>query len=817
MLRSSYSRYSVNFYVGIFSIAFTTLALEVSLTRLLSVTTWYHLAFFAVSVAMLGMTAGATTVYIRPRWFEDQRLSRSISKACLGYALVTPITLQALCVIRIGEVISPGGYLMLLAAALVSLLPFYFSGVAIGAVLTKSRLPIGKLYACDLVGASLGCIFVLWGLGALGAPNLILVCGCLGVVAAACFAGRRPSRSFRIWSLGIVGVLAVLIILGITTPYGIRPLVTKGRAVDRGKFIIDKWNSFSRVVVYGLAEGSPQFWGESRLAPEDEKVFQHKMSIDGAAGTTLRRFNGIKDIEHLRFDVTNVAYYLRPRGGAFIIGVGGGRDLQSAILFGQERIVGVDINPIFINLLRHRFREFAGLADHPGVKLVADEARSYLSRSRDKYSVIQMSLADTWAATGAGAYTLSENALYTVEAWKTVLDHLSPEGIFTVSRWYSPKDLGETGRALSLAVASLLETGTRNPAQHLAMITNRAVATLLVARQPLSQSDLDLLRQTCDDLQYRLVLYPGQPPNHPVLDEIVSAASRKQLEAAIAGSQMNYSPPTDENPYFFNMLKINQVLPSFLVRAKQAGAKMLTQSVGVAYGNLVATQTLLGLIAVLLLLAVVTVVFPLIAGTGSVAGPRMRPHMLWSAAAYFSLIGAGFMFVEIALIQRLTVFLGHPMYALGILLFTMIASAGMGSLASDRLPLTRAPWVFAYPVAITAVILAIRFVLPLVGTNLVAAPMAVKIPVSIGAIAPVGLLLGFGFPTGMRLVRSSRSTETPWYWALNGIFSVLCSALAVFISIYFGISTSFYIAAACYGSLLLCLPDMLRVCKEQKT
>jgi hypothetical protein len=191
--------------------------------------------------------------------------------------------------------------------------------------------------------------------------------------------------------------------------------------------------------------------------------------------------------------------------------------------------------------------------------------------------------------------------------------------------------------------------------------------------------------------------------------------------------------------------------------------------------------------------------------------------MLWSAAAYFSLIGAGFMFVEIALIQRLTVFLGHPMYALGILLFTMIASAGLGSLASDRLPLTRAPWVFAYPVAITAVILAIRFVLPLVGTNLVAAPMAVKIPVSIGAIAPVGLLLGFGFPTGMRLVRSSRSTETPWYWALNGIFSVLCSALAVFISIYFGISTSFYIAAACYGSLLLCLPGMLSICKEQKT
>jgi len=167
-----------------------------------------------------------------------------------------------------------------------------------------------------------------------------------------------------------------------------------------------------------MKEGRPQYWGASPLAPKEEKVFQYYMNVDGITGTTLRRFSSMKDIEHLRFDVVNMAYYLRPKGGACIIGVGGGRDIQSALLFGHEKITGIDINPIFINLLKGRFKEFAGLAGRKEVTFVTDEARSFLSRTEERYSVIQMSLIDTWAATGAGAFSLSENALYTTEAWE---------------------------------------------------------------------------------------------------------------------------------------------------------------------------------------------------------------------------------------------------------------------------------------------------------------------------------------------------------------------------------------------------------------
>jgi hypothetical protein len=598
-------------------------------------------------------------------------------------------------------------------------------------------------------------------------------------------------------SLVIVGVLASLVVINLATPYGMRPTSVKGKGPGTAEVIFERWNSFSRVVVYEGRLGKPQYWAASPRAPVGLSVHQHKMDIDGEAATTVRRFTSFADIDHLRYDVANVAYALRRSGGACIIGVGGGRDIQTAILAGHERVTGIEINPIFTDLLQGRFRDFAGIADRKEVTLVTDEARSYLSRSRDTYALIQMSLTDTWAATGAGAFALSENVLYTIDAWKIFLDRLTPGGIFTVSRWYGPGEIGETGRILSLAVATLLETGSARPGEHIAMVVSGAVSTLIVGREPLSEADVDLFRQACDDLRFEIVLHPGRPPDDADLRAIVSAASPGDLEQAVTGKALNYAPPTDENPYFFNVVKWERILPTLL----SGSGSPDPGTTGVVSGNLAATRTLVSLILILLVLGIFTVVFPL--------ALKGRP-VLWSGAAYFSLIGAGFMFVEIALVQRLSVFLGHPVYALGILLFAIIASAGLGSLLSERLPLSRRPWVYAYPAIIVAAVIAIRFILPAIGERLVSASMAVKIGTAVSAIVPLGLLMGVAFPTGMRLVRHTRVAETPWYWALNGVFGVLCAALTVLISIYSGISGSLYTGALCYALALLAVHGILR-------
>ena len=235
---------------------------------------------------------------------------------------------------------------------------------------------------------------------------------------------------------------------------------------------------------------------------------------------------------------------------------------------------------------------------------------------------------------------------------------------------------------------------------------------------------------------------------------------------------------------------------------------------GVVSGNLKATITLCRLLLALLILAAATIIFPLVFTT------RLRkekpPRLFWSGAIYFILIGAGFMFVEIGLIQRLSVFLGHPVYALGILLFTIIASTGLGSLLSEHLPLKRFPWIFIYPILTVLTIAVTQFLLSKLSVQMVASGMVIKILTSVLLIFPLGIVLGLFFPTGMRLVKEFVADETPWYWALNGIFGVLCSALAVFLSIYFGIYMNFYISMFCYSTVLICLYHIYKVNKSKE-
>lgn len=410
-----------------------------------------------------------------------------------------------------------------------------------------------------------------------------------------------------------------------------------------------------------------------------------------------------------------------------------------------------------------------------------------------------MSLIDTWAATGACAFSLSENSLYTVEAWDLYLNRLEDNGIFTVSRWHSPDRIGETGRVVSLAVAALLGQGVQEPSKHIALITAGNISTLLLSRQPFLQGDVNKLSEVCEELGFGVVLLPGRPPTEGFLGNMVSTRTRDDLSAVIARAELNYSPPTDESPYFFNMLRLTNI------------GVAVTGSVGVVRGNLIATLTLLGLVVTLLLVAIATVVLPLALRTHFGIESSVRAETLWSGAIYFTLIGAGFMLTEIALIQRLTVLLSHPIYALGILLFTLIASTGIGSLVSDRLPLTRTPWAYLYPIVTAGCLIGLKFLLEALLATMIAAPVLLKIGVSVSVIFPVGLLMGLFFPTGMRLAKSIALDETPWYWALNGIFGVLCSALAVFISIYIGISANFYIAATCYGAVLIAQVGLQRV------
>ncbi len=778
---NSSAKGSRSIYGALFLIAFSTLVLEITLTRVLSVCTWYHLAFFAISSAMLGMTAGAVTVYLKSARFTPERWLSSCKGACLFYALSVPLSLFVLCRIELPvevSIFSPG-ILKVLLVTFICALPFYFSGIAISAVLTKAPLSINRLYAADLIGASIGCLFILAALEFLSGPQLMLVAGLFGIPCALLFAqGSKHGRNKKFM------VLCVLALLLTGALWSLRPEYVKGKKENPSDFIFEKWNSFSRVVVEKGSERAAHFWAESPTGP-DPKVFQYQMHIDGLAGTTMLQKRGEKDVEHLGFDVTNVGYFLRPKGNALIIGIGGGRDVQSALLFGKDDVIGVDVNPVFIDLLKKDMRGVTGLAEDPRVRLVTDEARSYLSRTPEKFSFIQMSLIDTWAATGAGAFTLSENSLYTAEAWQIFLNRLTPNGIFSVARFYNPTLNIETGRVVSVSVAALLRSGIKDFRNHIALVSCKNVSVLLMSREPFSREDVGRLAGIAETLKYQILILPGMAPEDPVLRAILSVKSEKELHEIAVNTPYDVSPSTDNRPYFFNMLRLNSIF-------------FPVMNPGVGQGNLVATSTLIQLILALAVLCLLTIAVPLLRS-------RETPlkKISWAGALYFSLIGAGFMFIEIGLVQHLSVFLGHPTYALGILLFTIIASTGCGSFLSEKLPLTVSPWKYVYPAAAVLLVLGTRVLSVHILYAMQASSMLVKIAASILILFPMGILLGFFFPTGMKFARLASEKEMPWYWALNGIFGVLCSALAVFVSIYAGISMNFYLAALCY---LLILP-----------
>jgi hypothetical protein len=529
--------------------------------------------------------------------------------------------------------------------------------------------------------------------------------------------------------------------------------------------------------------------------PPTLSVVQRFLDIDGDAATTMFGLDGNPDhISFLKYDVTNIAYSIRYSGRAAIIGVGGGRDVLSAWLYGFRDITGVELNPIFVDLLTERPPFAAGLSRLPGVRFYVDEARSWFARTDNRFDLIQMSLIDTWAATGAGAFSLSENGLYTLEGWRHFVGALTPTGVLTVSRWYAADAVDETGRMVSLAARVLMEEGVSEPAAHLAVVTNAGLASLILSRQPLSAEDLAQLHHVSDEMRFKVIPAPDTAPASPLLAGIAKAHNPAELAEATSRLVFDLTPPTDDRPFFFNQLPLTRLWAAFNSGRYRDYREYLGQ--GVRSGNILASLTLLAILVVSTTLVVIVVILPL--------RPAIRetsPHLAVAGSVYFLILGLAFMFVEIGVLQRLSVFLGHPIYSLSIVLFSIILFTGLGSLASERLALG-SPIAFTVWAIILAGYLAVLPIsLPVLLAHLESSEILFRGAAAMAIIAPAALLMGYGFPTGMRMVLQQTATPGPWFWGINGAAGVLGSVLAVAVSITFGINVTLIVGAGLDAAL----------------
>jgi spermidine synthase len=802
------------FLGGVLVTCMCGLMLQIMETRVLSVIGYYHLAFFAIGIAMLGMTAGALAVFFRfDLAYSPARLFETLSRVMAVFAWSVLASLLLLVNIALSGNLQPtltfvSGWMV---AILVLLPPYVLLGIAVSLALTRSAQRISLVYGVDLVGAATGCLVTLALLTITDTYTAILLVGALGGIAGLAF--RKATRLELVasgpntrdvaqhpWLNPAIAAVVLLIAAGMSQllgTHGLRPIVVKGRTERAYEFTEERWNSFSRIDLTMTPQSDAFMWSASKVAPHMQ-LDEGWLKIDGEAGTPIYHYAGDpRELEFLRYDATALAYYIRHDGRAAVIGIGGGRDLMTASVFGFKDITGVEYNPIFVRLFSRDYRAFSGAEHVAGLRLFVDDARSWFARSREQFDLIQMSLIDTWAATGAGAFTLSENGLYTVNGWERFMSRLTPSGVFTVSRWYAPERLEETARILSVAVATLISMGEAHPQDHIYLAANGKLSTMIVGRAALSSADIDTLDATVEKLKYRTLVAPGRVAADPTFERILHAKTIHDLVRIGNATELNLTPTWDSNPFFFNQLRLSN--PRSMSHA-------LKSSSGVMHGNLAASITLLTLVGVSTLVVFVVILVP----ARSSIHRADASTMLWSTA-YFLIIGVGFMFVEISLIQRMSLFLGHPIYGLAIVLFSVILATGLGSLISElALPLTPAA-LLAWPIALAGYLATLPLWLGGVLEATEPGSLFERASVCLLVVVPAGAVMGFMFPTGMRLCGRLDTQITPWLWAVNGAAGVLASGAAILISIETSLNHALWVGALAYALLPACALRLLRL------
>ncbi|HZE89524.1 MAG TPA: hypothetical protein VE404_08255 [Verrucomicrobiae bacterium] len=784
-------------YAGLFTAALSTLMFEVLLTRIFSVTMFYHFAFVAISVAMFGMSAGAMAVYLLPNTFTPRRLKAHLAVATLLFALTS---LGAFLLHVSLPTFSSGqtsGLSALAPTYVVMTVPFFFSGIAVCLALTRYSRDISRLYTADLIGAAIGCVGTVALLKVTDGPTAVVAVAGIAAIGAAFFAMDAGAPAVKWTTIAAAGLLLAFAAGNTVLVWQQRPILrlfwVKGR--QENPPLYEKWNSFSRVTVTGRIGQRFQAngWGLSHAYPKGRSIPEIGLTIDNSAGTPLTGFTGnLADVEHLKYDLVNIAHYLKKDADVLVVGTGGGRDVLAALAFGQKSILGVEINENIIKAVNERFGDYTGHLDHyPNVRFVNDEARSFIARQTGQFDILQISLIDTWAATAAGAFVLSENSLYTVDAWKIFLHHVRPRGILTVTRWYFQDRPSEVYRMTGLATQALSELGVARPRNNIvifrAMKLDKrpeapdGVGTILVSPTPFSSQDLDRLDELAATLQFEIVLSP-----RTAADEVFEKlASPEGLAEEVASFPLDISPPTDDAPFFFHMLRLKDVLDSKLRASWEAGANKI---------QLNAVSVLATLLVVVLWMTVVGIGAPL-----AMTRRKVELGRNWPLLVYFGGIGTGFMLIEISQMQRLVVFLGHPTYALSVVLFALLLSSGVGSFLTSSISGDR------FRASSRAVLSGLLGALALFGvvTPRIAAAFEssstpVRILLATGILFALGVFMGTAFPLGMKLAASTSESLTPWLWGVNGAMSVLASVVAVVIALTWGISASFWTGAGAY-------------------
>jgi spermidine synthase len=796
------------------------LAFEVLVMRLLSIVSWHHFAYMVISLALLGFAASGTFLSLfgsalRPRFAVAYLANATLFSVTTfaSFALGQRLPFNPLELVW-----EPRQTLWLLALYLVLSVPFFCLANAIGLVLHRFPAHVHRTYRADLLGAGIGAAGVV-ALLSLFHPTVCLeLLSSAGLVAAGVAA--CDDRLGRRWSLasGMValGVLVPLLLPGSWSELRISQFkgLSAALRVPGATVVAETSGPMGLLTVVasptvplrhapGLSLAFP-----GRL-PEQLGVF-----VDGDSLSTVDRIEASGTLpEYLDYLTTALPYHLLDRPAVLVVGAGGGTEVASAAAHGARRVDAVEANHQMARLVEERLAEYGGgLYRRPEIRLEVAEARSFMARERRRWDLIQVALVDSFSAAAAGVHASSESTLYTVEAVASMLDRLEAGGMIAFTRWVELPPRGNP-KLFATAVEALERRGVTEPGAHLAWIRSWNTATLLVAREPLGREQIAAVRRFADERSFDLAWYPGMDEREanrynvlpePYFHRAARALAGPEKESYLERYKFHIAPATDQRPYFFRFFEW-QTLPELLELRGRGGTPLIQWSYLIVVATL-AQATVAGVVLVLL---------PLWLRRRS----SLRREGAGRVALFFLVLGLAFLFVEIAMIHHLTLFLGHPLYSVAVVLGSFLLFAGLGSGASQQVVQAASRWrrvpeslrrrAVGLPAAGAALLtIGDLVILP----HLVAAGMGLPAPAriltAILVLAPLAFLMGMPFPLGLARVGARSPDWVPWAWGINGAASVVSAVLAVLLAMHLGFSAVLAIAAALYLGAAALLPRL---------
>ncbi|MDJ0710638.1 MAG: hypothetical protein QNJ14_09620 [Woeseiaceae bacterium] len=778
-------------FTATFLVSAAAIGYEILLMRVLSIVQWHHFAYMIISLALLGYGASGTFIALFRKTLEPRFESAFALCALLfSVAMVACFVLGQQVPFNALEIIwDRTQFAALSLLYFVFFVPFFFAACCIGLALTCRSREIGRLYFFDLAGAGAGAIAVIGLLFVVYPQSALLVLVTMTLIASRLVAaGDATGVPLR---LGQFAWLLVVAAIAVSGGLSLKPSEYKG--LSQAMQIVDTRVLAQSSSPLGLLTvvASPTVpirhapglsFSARHIPPEQLAVFT---DADGLSAIT--RFDGDPESIAYLADITAaLPYKLLNEPDVLLLGAGGGDGILLALYHDAERVDAVELNPQMSALVARAYREFAGhIYDDPRVVAHTAEARGFVAQNDRQYDLIQIGLLDSFAAAGSGVQALNESYLYTVEALREYIGDLKDGGLLAITRWIKspPRD---NLKLAATAIEALAQTGV-DPAQRLAVIRSWNTVTLLVRNGEFTSSEIDGIREFAASRSFDTAYFPGidisetnrfNLLDRPWLYDGIRAMLGGDAVAWFSNYKYFVEPATDDRPYFSHFFKW-RTLPEVLSLRSIGGAGLIEWAYLIVVATLVQAAVLGGLLILL----------PL-------SGVERAWSGGWRYGFYFLLLGLAFLFVEIAFIQKFTLFLGHPLYAFAVVLASFLVFAGAGSAYSAR---AGCPVSIAVACIVGIAVIYVQL-LPLIFGWLIGTADSLRVLLSILLIAPLAFFMGMPFPLGLRRVAEEAPDFVPWAWGINGFASVISAVLATLLAIHLGFAVVIGLALLLYAT-----------------